>query len=122
MEHACLKTIAAFLNTRGGYLIIGVNNKGEVLGIDNDQFQNEDNMNLHLVNLIRDRIGAKHFGLVELYFDSIAAKQVLVVKCKQSEYPIFVRDEKDEQFYIRTGSATNILKPSDTQTYIKQKF
>ena len=36
MTHAALKTIAAFLNTEGGDLLIGVDDNREVLGIEND--------------------------------------------------------------------------------------
>ena len=57
MEHSCLKTIAAFLNSHGGYLVVGVADNGEVLGIEKDGFPNEDKMNLHLVNLLKDRLG-----------------------------------------------------------------
>ena len=32
MEHAVLKTLAAFLNSKGGTLFIGVNDSGEVVG------------------------------------------------------------------------------------------
>jgi len=41
VTYAVLKTIAAFLNTEGGDLIIGVNDGREVVGIEQDQFENE---------------------------------------------------------------------------------
>jgi hypothetical protein len=58
MELAIIKTIAAFLNMNGGTLIIGVSDDGEPVGIEADKFPNEDKMNLHLVNLIKERISA----------------------------------------------------------------
>jgi type I restriction enzyme, R subunit len=36
MEDAVLKTIAGFLNTDGGTLLIGVDDSGAVLGLDHD--------------------------------------------------------------------------------------
>ncbi len=43
MEHAVLKTLAAFLNSQeGGTLFVGVNDEGDVVGLDADQFANED--------------------------------------------------------------------------------
>ena len=60
MELACLKTIAGFLNARGGTLIVGVSDDGETVGVEVDRFPNEDKMHLHLVNLLKDRIGAQH--------------------------------------------------------------
>ena len=52
-----MKTIAAFLNAGGGTLLIGVADDGGVVSLAADGFANEDKMGLHLVNLIRDRIG-----------------------------------------------------------------
>ena len=57
MEREVLKTLAAFLNSNGGSLVIGVNDKGKPTGLEVDNFHSEDKMNLHLVNLIRDRMG-----------------------------------------------------------------
>ena len=57
IEHAVLKTLAAFLNTRGGTLVIGVDDKGVPLGLENDGFQTEDKMDQHLANLIQTDSG-----------------------------------------------------------------
>src|SRR5262249_5865593 len=48
IEHAVLKTIAAFLNSDGGILVVGVDDKGIPLGLDADGFQSEDKMLQHL--------------------------------------------------------------------------
>jgi len=88
MEHACMKTIAAFLNSHGGYLIIGVNDDGEAIGLENDGFPNEDKMNLHLVNLLKQRLGTEHLVHVEPRFETFADRRVLVVKCKPSNRAI----------------------------------
>lgn len=57
IQVSVLKTIAGFLNAKGGTLLIGVADDGEVLGLDADGFQSEDKLGLHLVNLVKDRIG-----------------------------------------------------------------
>src|ERR1700688_203746 len=53
-----LKTIAAFLNTEGGTLLIGVSDDGKVRGLGQDyallgKKQNDDGFELKLGNLIR---------------------------------------------------------------------
>ena len=53
MELAVLKTLAGFLNTNGGTLVIGVSDDGNPVGIQADGFDNEDKMNLHLVNIVK---------------------------------------------------------------------
>ena len=55
--------LAAFLNSKGGTLLIGVGDGGEVIGLENDKFQNEDKFALHLDNLIKDQLGGAVFAL-----------------------------------------------------------
>lgn len=42
ITHSCIKTIAAFLNSDGGKLLIGVADDGSIFGIENDGFPNND--------------------------------------------------------------------------------
>ena len=120
MEHACLKTIAAFLNAHGGYLLIGVNDRGEPLGIENDRFPNEDRMHLHLISLIRDRIGAEH--PVDSQFETLGDRRVLLVHCWPSKSPAFLKEANTERFFVRMGPASRELRPSEICRYIKQRF
>ncbi|MDA7864770.1 ATP-binding protein [bacterium] len=122
MELMVLKTIAAFLNTHGGHVIIGVNDQGETLGLGNDQFPNEDKMNLHLVNLLRQRLGSEHLVHVDPRFESVGEKRVLIVKCSPSKLPVYHRDGNTELFFVRTGSATTELMASEIQGYLAQRF
>lgn len=39
MEKAVLKTLVAFLNSKGGTLLIGVADDGTVIGVDEDSFE-----------------------------------------------------------------------------------
>ena len=88
MEHSCIKTIAAFLNSHGGHLVIGIADSGEVLGIEKDGFPNEDKMNLHLVNLLKDRMGPQHMLHIDPRFETLDDKKVLVVRCRPSSLPL----------------------------------
>src|SRR5207253_7846290 len=57
VTHAVVKTIAAFLNTEGGDLLIGVADDKTVIGIGLDQFDNEDRFMLHLAQVVRNGLG-----------------------------------------------------------------
>ena len=122
IEQSALKTIAAFLNSNGGTLVIGVNDDGEALSIDTDGFPNEDKMNLHLVNIVKSRMGAEHMLHIQPRFDDFQHKRVLVVDCNPGYTPVYVKHSGTEQFFIRTGAATSELTPSQIQTYINQRF
>jgi len=56
VEDAVLKTVAAFCNTEGGTLLIGVEDNATILGIEADGFANLDRFSLHLSNLLGDRL------------------------------------------------------------------
>jgi hypothetical protein len=122
MEREVLKSIAAFLNSDGGVLVIGVNDQGKTLGLAADKFANEDKANLHLANLIRDRVGPQHMRFVNPHFEEYDGARVLLVECKKSRSPVFVKDGSMEHFYIRTGAATTELTGEKMQQYIKHRF
>ena len=122
MELAVLKTIAGFLNTSGGTLIIGVSDDGTPVGIEEDGFENEDKMSLHLMNILRSRIGIQCIGGVHHHFDFHREARVLIVRCSKSSTPAFVKDGSIEKFFVRMGPSTSELSASETQSYIRQQF
>lgn len=126
IEHEALKNIAAFLNTDGGTLIIGVDDNGNPLGLDNDGFLDddkvldEDKMGLHLRNIVNDQIGANVWGSVHPEFASYRNERVLVIRCDKSSFPVYVG--KAEEFYIRTGPGATPLRPREITPYINSHF
>ncbi len=122
MELAVLKTIAGFLNTAGGRLVVGVRDDGTPLGVEADEFASEDKMGLHLVNLVNVRMGPSAMTFAHVRFDEYEERRVMVVECHKSAKPVFVKDGDAEHFYIRTGPSTTQLTPSQTQEYIQQRW
>lgn len=121
IELAALKTIAGFLNSNGGILTIGVADDRTPLGIDADSFENEDKMSLHLVNLIKDRMGPSIMQYLHARFEDYDGCRIMVIECSKAKSPVFVKDGNIEHFYIRTGPSTTELSASQTQEYIKQR-
>ena len=103
-------------------MLIGVRDDGSPRGLEIDGFANEDKMNLHLVNLIRDRVGPQFMMWIHPRFEDLDEERVMVVECWEATSPVFVKDGNMERFYIRTGSATTDLSASQTQDFIKQRF
>ena len=122
IEHAVLKTIAAFLNTHGGTVVIGADDKGTALGLDNDGFQTEDKMNQHLANLIRDRLGPHHAFCLHPQFVDYDGKRLLIVRCDPAKSPAYVKEGNAEYFYVRTGATTSEVPASQIHAFIKQRF
>jgi len=123
VERASLKTIAAFLNSAGGTLLIGVRDDGSVEGIESDKFMNEDKFLLHLWTLIRTWLGREVSPYVSTTLEKIDEKTVCQVQCRRSNRPVFLRQPgADEAFYIRVGPSSNAMDISEALTYIADHF
>jgi len=124
VELACLKTIAAFLNTHGGSLVVGLDDEGQPVGLDHDNFDSEDKMSLHLVNLVNNRMGPLAMTCTDIRFEDCGGKRIMVVKCLKASKPIFYKEKgsETEAFYVRTGPSTTQLSASQTQDYITQAW
>jgi hypothetical protein len=122
MQMAALKTIAAFLNAGGGTLLIGVSDDGSVTGLTADGFPNEDKMSLHLVNLIRDRIGPLFLPYVHPEFVEHEGGRVLSVRCECGPKPAFVTDGAAQRFFVRAANATAELQGQAMVDYSAQHF
>ena len=123
MEDAVIKTLAGFLNTDGGTLLIGIADDGVVAGIDADEFKDEDTMSLHLTNLVRDRMNdVSLMSHVKVTFEDCDGKRVLRVVCSPSNSPAYVTEGADEVFYMRAGSATEKLTGRKMMEYVNFRF
>lgn len=137
MEKAVLKTIVAFLNTDGGDLLVGVNDDGRIIGIDEENFENRDKMNLHMTNMLASRIGSEFlpyikFEVVEFdpssdpdrfevrkeLTDRGMMPAVMRVRCKSCPKPVFLKEDKTEIYYARSGPSSVELTGSDLVRYV----
>lgn len=119
---SALKTIAGFLNANGGTLLIGVADNGEVLGLSADGFQNEDKMSLHLVNLIKDRIGDVFLPYIHPHFEDQEGDRVLAIRCERGPKPAFIKDGGQQKFFVRGGNSTAELMGNSITDYVSQRF
>ena len=123
VERACLKTMAAFLNSAGGALLIGVRDDGSIEGIESDKFVNEDKFLLHLWTLIRTCLGRDVSPYIRTTLEKMDEKTVCMVQCQQSNRPVFLRQPGfDEAFYIRVGPSSNAMDISEALKYIADHF
>lgn len=122
IQLSALKTIAGFLNAKGGTLLIGVADDGEILGLSADGFASEDKFGLHLVNLIKDRIGEVFQPYVHPHFQDENGARVLTIRCEKGPKPAFVKDGNLQRFFVRGGNATTELSGASITDYVKQRF
>lgn len=121
VEEATIKTVAAFLNTGGGTLVIGVDDQGHVLGLANDyqsfRKKNRDGFGLHLMTLISNSLGKSVCCHVHPVFSTVEELEICKVKVEACPFPVYAGEEA--LFYIRTGNQTQRLNPKEAVEYIK---
>ena len=125
LRFSVLKTIAAFLNTAGGTLVIGVEDDGHILGLAQDLriMQNsKDRFEQTLMNLIHDRIGAEFAPFIKVRFEEIEGQTVCVVDVDKAPEPAFMEGPRGKEFYVRLGNTTRALDPEEAVRYIQMNW
>ncbi|MGH7563534.1 MAG: RNA-binding domain-containing protein, partial [Gemmatimonadota bacterium] len=127
VTHAALKTIAAFLNTEGGDLVIGVADDRTVIGIEHDRLDNDDKFMRHLAQVVRNGLGDRAGTCIDPKTQIVEGKTVSLVSCQRSPEPVFLKWkglEESEQgdFFVRSGPGTVPLRGDDIEKYIATRF
>ena len=132
LEEVILKTVAAFANSQGGTLLVGVADDGEVLGLEWDYHSlgggDRDKFELHLRNLLNQQFGAGFVtSKVAIKFHTIEDKEVCQIETSTAKEPIIlkVKDRNGhsvEKFYARSGNSSQEIPLSEMNAYIKERF
>jgi len=121
---AVVKTVAAFLNTEGGTLLIGVGDDGAVVGLAEDigRLQRKDLdgfQNWLMASLLPDRLGKPAVTHVRCGFGHLDGGDICRLDVTPSPKPVFAKTSKaDESFFVRVGNATQELGKQDMLDYI----
>ncbi len=121
IEIAWLKTVAAFMNSDGGILLIGVADSGEILGTEADDFANEDKCRLHFKNMLNTHIGAEFTRFIHLKIVQLKNNSILIVECERVRRPVFLSMGKQEEFFIRSGPSSIKLSMSQMVKYLGER-
>jgi serine/threonine protein kinase len=122
------KTIAAFLNTDGGTLLIGVADSGAVLGIEADfpylkaGKQDADGWLLSLKDVIINALGSEVWNAISLSLVRRGSAAVAVVSCPAWVSETWHRGDGAEHFYIRASNATEELSGSSLLRYVRERW
>ncbi len=132
LEDVIIKTIAAFANSDGGSVLIGVDDDGKVLGLDPDYNSlttaDRDSFELHLRNLLRQQFGpAFTMSKISVKFHEIEGKEVCQLDVVPVREPLIVttKDKNGqtvEKFYARSGNSSQEIPLSEMSAYMKERF
>jgi predicted HTH transcriptional regulator len=127
IEFLIAKTIAAFMNSAGGNLLIGVANDGVVLGLENDyktlgNKQDADGFLLHLTQIVNFYLGKDMNAYCIPSIVGLAAKDICVVKVIPAPHPVFISKNNRDIFYIRAAASSEPLSRRQTRNYIRNHW
>jgi len=114
IKYIIAKSICSFLNTSGGYLFIGVSDDKKALGLDPDFSLSQgkdpyDFFKLEFDEMVNRFFSSSIHGKIETQFISFQEKDVFVVQVNKSERPVFLKNQEENEFWIRGEASTRRL-------------
>jgi len=127
VTHAVLKTVAAFLNTEGGDLLIGIADDRSIEGIEHDRLDNDDKLMRHLAQVVRNGLGDRAGTCIDPRMQIVNGKSVCIVSCQRSPEPVFLKwkgleGTPEGDFFVRSGPGTVKLAPDSAKEFIRTRF
>lgn len=132
LEDVVVKTIAAFANGQGGTLLIGVDDNGNILGLEGD-FRalggaDKDKFELHLRNVLNNNFGLAFVtNKASITFPLVGEFEICQVNIQASTTPIVTKLKGNngqvlEKFYVRSGNSSQELPIAEMQSYFSERF
>jgi len=122
LEKSIAKTVAGFLNSEGGTLLIGVADDCTVLGIKYDlqtiSRKDRDGYEQKLHQVLTDALGAEFSQYQHVSFEESEGKTVCIVRVDPSPEPVYLTDKGATEFYVRVGNTTRPLDMQAAHDYI----
>jgi hypothetical protein len=131
LEKVVVKTVAGFLNSyRGGNLIIGLSDQGEVLGLQPDYSTltarpNRDGFLQALRNVLINSFGEGPCAAwTKVSFCSVQDKDLCVVKVSPAMEPIYPKEKgiADHTLHVRIGNTTTPLSAREAVAYARDRW
>lgn len=132
LEDVIIKTVAAFANSQGGTLLIGIADDGEILGLEADYHSlggaDRDKFELHLRNLLNQQFGPGFVtSKVVIKFHEVGEKEICQIEISPAAEPVIVKmKDKNglsaEKFYARSGNSSQEIPLSEMHAYSKDRF
>lgn len=132
LEDVVIKTVAAFANSAGGTLLIGVDDDGQILGLSHDfnalGNADADRYELHLRNRLINTFGGSFAASkIKIRFPEVAGEEICQVDVQPAPEPLIVavtdkNGQKSEKFYARSGNSSQEIPLSEMSAYMKARF
>jgi uncharacterized membrane protein YeaQ/YmgE (transglycosylase-associated protein family) len=123
MEQVIAKTVAGFLNSHGGVLLVGVDDQANPLGLAPDlalmKSPDLDRYELWLRDLLVTTLGATAAANVRVEFPRVDGVTICALRVPASARPVFLRAKgKPPAFLARVGNSTRELPVDEALAYV----
>lgn len=108
-DNTALRSLAAFANTHGGMLIVGVDDKSQVVGWPGNSKELEARTT-QIVNSLRTQPSS-------IRVEEVDGKRVLIIEVKSSQTPVAYRG----RYYRRVGNTTQEVPPEELGYFLMQR-
>ena len=126
LEHLVAKTVAAFMNSDGGSLFIGVDDHGNAIGLELDcgtlSKKDRDGFQLHIANIFDKYLGKDVLKLWKLNWPTYDDKQICHVEVARANKPVYVISEGKEEFFVRKEGSSQPLSRAEEHEWNKGRF
>lgn len=122
------KTVAALANSGGGDLLIGVDDDGKALGLDDDlKFMKQpdlDRYELWLRDHLSKTLGSTASANVEVTFPVLDGVPVCHLRMLGASRPVFLSPGKGQpvQMWVRVGNSTRQLGVDEALSYAADRW
>ncbi len=120
IEFAVAKTVAGFLNSGGGTLLIGVDDSGKPVGLSHDYLtlkkKDSDGFQLWVTDIFSRMLGKPAMSLIHVKVEPFEALDVARVTVRSSPVLVYLnpaRGERVDEVYYRFGNSTRRLTPRE---------
>ncbi len=127
MEIEVAKTLAGFMNSHGGTLLIGVGDAKQVVGLGPDMAtlprKDADCFENVLTSLLEHAIGKPAIANLAVTFEEFPNGQVCRIDVQPGKSPTYVRAGKSEaDLYVRLNNSTRLLNTADAIEYVRNRW
>ena len=126
IEFSIMKAVNALLNSEGGTLIVGVDDAGEVLGLEYDlsSFGNKgkDGFLLHFDNMISSYLGKEYAADISGRFEVLEEQDIFVLEVNASNKPVFIEKDGAKLFFVRHSASSQPYDMSEAFEYINKHW
>ncbi|KFM18353.1 EVE domain protein [Marine Group I thaumarchaeote SCGC AAA799-P11] len=126
LEEVVAKEIACFMNSGGGKLLIGVDDDGNVKGLDRDyntfKKKDSDDFQKHLTNILIKYLGKSVGASIIWSFHQFNGNEICLGEIPPSSQPVFVQINNEKKFFARMNSTCQPFDISDALDYISKHW